>query len=88
MVNKNPSGLKAYNEARRKKKRLEKQVELAEDLEELEGIDMSDVKRMDAYVINLTYKYPNDVKVANAVIKWYAVKQKEQKEVNLLDADV
>ena len=88
MVNKQPVGLKAYNEARRKKKKLAKQIRLAEDLDELDSIDLSDVKRMDAYVINLTYKYPDNVQVANAVIKWYSVKQKEKKDVNMLDAEV
>ena len=88
MVNKQPVGLKAYNAERRRLKMLQKQVELADDLQDLEKIDITDEQRLDAYMIKLTVKYPNDVKVANVMEKWVNNKRKLQAEKNLLDAEV
>ena len=81
-------GLQAYNQSRTAKKLAKKEKELQDDLEQLEGMDMDDQKRVDTYVIKLSQKHPDDVKVANALIKWVSDKRKTNPEKNLLDADV
>lgn len=88
MANKQPTGLKAYNAKRRKQKAMEKETQLLVDLELLEGMELEDQKRLDTYVIKLSQRYPNDVKVANAMIKWVSDKRKTAPETNLLDADI
>ena len=88
MVNKQPVGLKAYNAERKRLKMLQKQVELADDLQDLEKIEITDEQRLDAYMVKLSVKHPDNHKVAAVMERWVNNKRKLTKDANLLDAEV
>lgn len=79
-------GLAAYNAKRKRQIKLQTEIELKDDLNEMAKIPISDLDRLNAYAINLTKKYPHDHRVFNAYVNWYVVKNKNTTQKGILDS--